>query len=308
MRTLTCFIAGAVASAALAPFAIAAPGDDVAWDVVPDQTLQTMRGGVDLGASGLVAYFAIDRVVEIDGQVVARMQIVISNLNNLASGAMPTITVSGLTPTLVQILNAQQGQGLSTAAANALLSSVSSTPAAAATSAKAAPASVDPSTTPTPTSVAAAAPATDQGKIASNNIQSGSTAQFGTALTNAINAATGALGTASPVASNNSTANSGTAAAPAAATSSAPSAQTAQPIGVQPVAAQNGAASSSAAPIVLVSDLPNATAITTAVQNEVQAATIQIKTTISATLNSLSSLNSLTLASAIRNQVAAGLP
>jgi hypothetical protein len=58
--------------------------------------------------------------------------------------------------------------------------------------------------------------------------------------------------------------------------------------------------------VVVLNGLPSAAAITTAVQNEVHAATIQTQTTISATLNSLAFLNAFTLANSIRQQVAAG--
>jgi hypothetical protein len=52
--------------------------------------------------------------------------------------------------------------------------------------------------------------------------------------------------------------------------------------------------------------MPNAAALTTAVQNEVHAATIQTQTTISATLNSMPSLNALSLGNLIRAQVSSG--
>ena len=55
----------------------------------------------------------------------------------------------------------------------------------------------------------------------------------------------------------------------------------------------------------MISNLPNAAAITTAVQNEVKGATIQVATTINATLNSLSALNAVSLGNAIRSQVIA---
>ena len=59
--------------------------------------------------------------------------------------------------------------------------------------------------------------------------------------------------------------------------------------------------------VVVLSNLPNATALTTALQNEVRAATIQTQTTITATLNSMSMLNAGALANAIRVQMPAGL-
>ena len=58
--------------------------------------------------------------------------------------------------------------------------------------------------------------------------------------------------------------------------------------------------------VAVLSNLPNATALTTAIQNNVRAATIDVQTTISATLNSLSLLNASALASSIRQQVGKG--
>src|SRR6202043_3679043 len=48
--------------------------------------------------------------------------------------------------------------------------------------------------------------------------------------------------------------------------------------------------------VVVLNNLPNAAALTTAVQNEVHAATIQTQTTISATINSIPALNAISLA------------
>jgi hypothetical protein len=58
--------------------------------------------------------------------------------------------------------------------------------------------------------------------------------------------------------------------------------------------------------VVVLSSLPNAAALTTAVQNEVHAATIQTQTTISATLNSIPALNAISLANSIRAQMSGG--
>ena len=58
--------------------------------------------------------------------------------------------------------------------------------------------------------------------------------------------------------------------------------------------------------VVVLSSLPNAAALTTAVQNEVHAATIQTQTTISATLNSIPVLNAISLANSIRAQMNGG--
>jgi hypothetical protein len=60
--------------------------------------------------------------------------------------------------------------------------------------------------------------------------------------------------------------------------------------------------------LVVVSNLPNASALTTAIQNQVKSATVSIQTTITATLNSLPALNAQSLANAIKAQVANTVP
>src|SRR5271167_675773 len=81
--------------------ALAAASRDEPWQIVPDETLRDLRGGLDLGP--IIGNFAIQRVVEINGEVVARMQIVISNLDRLGQGGMPTVTISGPLAELVQV-------------------------------------------------------------------------------------------------------------------------------------------------------------------------------------------------------------
>lgn len=78
MKTLKPLMLGLCLSAA-GP-AIAAPPSLLAvrhavasWPAVPDAVLNRLRGGIDL--SNLVAYFAIERVVEVNGHVVAEAQI-----------------------------------------------------------------------------------------------------------------------------------------------------------------------------------------------------------------------------------------
>src|ERR1700675_2098234 len=97
------------------------------WEIVPEDSLRDLRGGMDLG--DLVASFAIQRVVEIDGVVVARMQLVISNLDRLAKGGMPTITVTGPMAAIVQFM--QTAGNISVAGTNGSIpASVASLPAA----------------------------------------------------------------------------------------------------------------------------------------------------------------------------------
>jgi hypothetical protein len=250
--------------------------DPLAADVVPEENLKDLRGGMDM--NGLVGYFAIDRVVEVDGEVVAKMQIVVTNLNKLASGGMPTISVSGPVAELVQVMSG------GTLAAN-LAAAQPKEAAAVTTAAAVAPASPDESSVVHAGGSASTAPATV--------------------------AATGASATA-----------------PGQATGAAPSLQA--NVQVVPQASSGPPAPSSAAtqqssgtnanagisrivPIgstgqyVVISNLPNASSLATVVQNEVRGTMIQTQTTITASLNSLTALNGLALASAIQQQVSLSL-
>jgi hypothetical protein len=84
------------------------------------------------------------------------------------------------------------------------------------------------------------------------------------------------------------------------------------PVSVQPVSSAAQSNTTKTIPVgttgqvVVLQNLPNAAALTTAVQNEVHAATIQTQTTISATLNSMQFVNAASLANSIRAQVAGG--
>ena len=343
-----CSTALAAAPIAAPAFAVPVPASaDEPWTVVPEETLRDMRGGIDLGA--LVANFAIMRVVEVDGVVVARMQIVISNLDRLGNGGMPTISLSGPSAELVQIMNAAGNPGgvaggalntpASGAAANTGTSAAANTgTSATATSAAAAniaPAAL-PAGSPPPesASVAAARPGSgttastpqvtsttgNAGTVSATNTQSGSMAQFGSALGSAVAAANGgalqpsgsvaAQGTSSSAAPTSTPAASGLPASVAQNTT--PQSSTSPQSSTAPSAAAPAAGTTQTVPlgstgqVAVLSNLPNATALTTAIQNNVRAATIQVQTTISATLNSLALLNASSLASSIRQQVSKG--
>lgn len=71
------------------------------WKSVPDEQLGNLRGGLDLGL--LMASFAIERLVRIDGQIVARTQLIVSGLDRLAHGGLPDIRLVGNLANLVQI-------------------------------------------------------------------------------------------------------------------------------------------------------------------------------------------------------------
>lgn len=311
MRNLISIAVGTCLALSLLPAAFGAEVSDD-WASVPDQTLRDLRGGFDLPQTGLVADFAIDRVIEINGQVVAQMQIVISNLGLLGSGASPTISISGATAALVQVLNSS-GLNLSPAAFAPVTALAPSQPAQATA----------------PAAVASTAPA--------------SAPQFAVSAMSGLSPAAAMQPGASSVANAAGTAAGSAAGAVSASifpqgappvTPSAPSSGTASTIVPTVVANANAGASAAGsgsvtaavgtsgtsgtggtgvtntganAPLIVISSLPNATAISTAVQNQVQAATIQIQTTIAATLNSLSLASQLSLANSIRSQVGSSI-
>jgi hypothetical protein len=320
MQTLKNVVTGLCSMAlVLAPVAapLARAVAEEPWKIVPEDSLRDLRGGMDLG--DLVASFAIQRVVEIDGVVVARMQMVISNLDRLAKGGMPTITVTGPIAEIVQFM--KTAGNVSVAGTNASLpASSASVPVPTAAAAHSTSAAGAGAAAPT------VASSGNSGSVSATSTQSGSMAQFGSGLTNAVAAANNATSqpsastsaasaTASPSTASSLT-NTATSAANAPATAAANThlqASATPPVSAQP-------ASSGAVPadttrtipvgttgqVVVLSSLPNAAALTTAVQNEVHAATIQTQTTISATLNSIPALNAISLANSIRAQMSGG--
>jgi hypothetical protein len=331
MQTLKNVVTGLCSMAlVLAPVAapLARAVAEEPWEIVPEDSLRELRGGMDLG--DLVASFAIQRVVEIDGVVVARMQLVISNLDRLAKGGMPTITITGPIAEIVQFM--KTAGNVSVAGTNASLPSSAASLPAASGSQIGASVPVLPAAAAHSTSAAGAGAAPtvassgNSGSVSATSTQSGSMAQFGSGLTNAVTAASNATSqppaststagaTASPSTAS-SLANTATSAANAPAAAAANThlqASATPPVGAQP-------ASSGAVPagttrtipvgttgqVVVLSNLPNAAALTTAVQNEVHAATIQTQTTISAILNSIPALNAISLANSIRAQVSGG--
>ena len=332
---------GSSAAAVASPVNImAAERAEASWVIVPDFELAKLHGGFDFSPGNLVAYFAIARTVEVNGQVVAQMQLVITNLGNLASGGLPQISVTGPLAQLIQVLDSGQGASASSAA-GLLMSTPVATPVAtpAATPvatpvATALPVQTAPVGAPAVASapaVTSSTPGVTSGSVSSPDVQSGSTAQFGSALTNAVAVANGALsGTGSGSApSAPAPSVSAPAVQPAVATTAPvatqahPSIQASPlvtaspavpsaPANIAPIVAASPQVTSSPSaggvvPVIVITNLPNASAITTAVQNEVLATTIQTQTTITATLGSLPVANALSLASAIQAQVAASI-
>jgi hypothetical protein len=299
MQTLKSVVTG-LCSMALVLTPVAAPlAGAVAeepWEIVPEDSLRDLRGGMDMG--DLVASFAIERVVEINGMEVARMQLVISNLDRLAKGGMPTITVTGPMAEIVQFM--KTAGNVSVAGSNASIPvSVASLPAtqstaAAAGAAASAAASTGPTVASTGPTVASTGPTVastgNSGTVSATGTQSGSMAQMGSALTHAVTAAANATAQTSGA---TAPASPSTASSLAKSASSAASTTRTIPVGTTGQA-------------VVLSNLPNAAALTTAVQNEVHAATIQTQTTISATINSMPALNAISLSNSIRAAVSGG--
>jgi len=318
-----CSIALVLAPVA-APLALAVAEEP--WEIVPEDTLRDLRGGMDLG--DLVANFAIERVVEIDGVVVARMQLVISNLDRLAKGGMPTITVTGPMAEIVQFM--KTAGNVSVAGTNGSIpASVASLPTAAAPqTGPSVP--VPPAAAASAATAARAAPAAptiaasgNSGSVSATGTQSGSMAQMGSALSNAVTAAGNA--TSQPQGSTSGTSTTAAASSLASTTTSAANAPatalsnthlqasatptlSAQPVSTSAVPANTSKTIpvGTTGQVVVLNSLPNAAALTTAVQNEVHAATIQTQTTISATINSIPALNAISLANSIRTQVSGG--
>jgi hypothetical protein len=292
------YVIGGLCSAVIAAQGASTPGGndpavgDDGLDVVPEDNLKDMRGGVDLG--NLVGYFAIDRVVEVDGQVVAKMQIVVSNLDKLGTGQMPTVSVSGPLSELVQVMNGPAGSG-----------GTEGVPAAVVAAAKSLAA-----TQSNQSSVAGSGSASTTAGVNGSSGSAGgaaSTASQAAAGTFTVNVGTGTTvipttGGASTVTSNASNASSaqGAAGSASAGTTSAGGGSGAQ-------STANAETINKIIPIgssgqyVVVSNLPSSAGLATAIQNEVRGTMVQVQTTITAQLNSLTLLNSTALANALRS-------
>ncbi len=268
------------------------------WAAVPDSELSQMRGGLDLGF--LVANFAIERAVRINGEVVSLTRLVITDLPNLLRGGMPDIHLSGNLANLVQV-----GQG------NARAESINSATQAAVGETLAAV-----------TSSGQGNPAPGNSGVASTSNAANLQGQFGPGLAQAVALANGEGGVQppAPVATPSATAN---APAPAAGASLAVSPQAPNPPAAswQSATAQAGSAAAAGAQaataplttslsipigntgqVINVTSIPNAAAFATSIQNSVQATRIDTETSISASLSSLAALRSSNFAAALRQQ------
>lgn len=245
---------------------------------VPDDQLESMRGGLDLGS--MIGRFAIERIVRVDGQTVARTQLILERLDGLSRGQMPDARLIGNLANLVQV-----GQG--NQATTAPESSVQTSP---------------PSGQGQPVS---------SGTVSTPNTASGMGNDWGSMLAQAVALATGDESNR-PTPVNVGSVPSGNTAAPSNA-SPPPAAHGAGattaggiPV-VQPVAPVAVPTLSITIPVgsgrsVVVSGIPNGPALATSIQNSVQATRIETETRIDAALSSLSALRSLNFAAQLRQQ------
>lgn len=279
------------------------------WTAVPESELSEMRGGLDLGF--LVASFAIERLVRVNGEIVSLTRLVLTDLPKLANGGMPNVQLSGNLANLIQI-----GQGNASAETihSATQAAVAETLAVAAPSAQNNPAPANP-----------AAPGNSG--VASTSNAANLHTPFGEGLAQAVALVNGEGGpqpptpVPAPIAA--SAAASSLAPAPPAPSGQAVSPQAPntpaaswQEASAQAASAATSAARSATAPlttsisipvgntgqVVTVASIPNAAAFATSIQNSVQATRIDTETSISATLSSLAALRSVNFAAAVRQQ------
>lgn len=267
-------LGAAVALPLPAPAASSDAAITLAAAVVPDGQLEPMRGGLDLGS--LFASFAIERIVRIDGEVVARTQLLVDRLDRIAHGQLPDARLVGNPANLVQI-----GDG--NRAGIAPQSTVQS------------------SQSPSPVS---------GGTVSAPNVANGMSTEWGTALAQAMALANGdASNRPVPVDVGTVPAGSGgsTPSPPASGPSSPAAAQGTGSAGGVPVVAPVAVPTVSITiPVgsgaIVVSGIPNGPALATSIQNSVQATHIETETRIDASLASLSALRSLNFAAALRQQ------
>jgi hypothetical protein len=83
----TCFCAAVGLGAGITSAGIASAGEADDWRPVETAVLDSTRGGFTLG-SGLVLSFGIERLVSINGEVVAHTNVELADLGRLGSGAV----------------------------------------------------------------------------------------------------------------------------------------------------------------------------------------------------------------------------
>lgn len=336
-----CHVVGTtVAACALLPAVLTA--DELGeLPAISDVQLGQLRGGLDVGP--MIANFAIERVVRIDGEVVARTLLVV-DFSHLESGGLPTLQVIGDLANLIQV-----GPGnVAPAVDPQVIAHVAEAIADVAAAPTATPldtiAPVGNATdTAAPLGLPLAADASASAVTATAGVTSGSEALFAAALTQAVEVATSdvsAVSDASPTPTPVSTPTAASTPAstptpapmtsipappvtvPAASVGStsaavpAPLAETTSPAlpapatPVAPLTTSNVPATTSlvrtigsTGQVVVVANLPDAAALATAIQNSAAQTRLETQTTISATLNSLALLQSGAMADALRQQI-----
>lgn len=259
------------------PMAASSDAADVlARAAVPEQQLEPMRGGLDLGT--MIGRFAIERIVRVDGEVVARTQLLVDRLDAVSRGQLPDARLIGNLANLVQI---GEGNRASTAPQSSATSSQSQPP-------------------------------TSSGTVSTPNVASGLSTEWGTALAQAVAIANGDqsnrpvpvdVGAVSSAGAGSAPSAAANAATPAAAQGGAAAATAGGIPVVTPVAIPT---ISITIPVgngsIVVSGIPNGPALATSIQNSAQATRIETETRIEAALSSLSALRSMNFAAALRQQ------
>jgi hypothetical protein len=266
------------------PMAASSDAADVlARATVPEQQLEPMRGGLDLGT--MIGRFAIERIVRIDGEVVARTQLLVDRLDAVSRGQLPDARLIGNLANLVQI---GEGNRASTAPQSSATSSQSQPP-------------------------------TSSGTVSTPNVASGLSTEWGTALAQAVAIANGDQSNRPVPVDVGAVPSAGAGSAPSAATNAATPAAAQGSAGG--ATAGTAAATAGGIPVVapvaiptisitipvgngsiVVSGIPNGPALATSIQNSAQATRIETETRIEAALSSLSALRSMNFAAALRQQ------
>lgn len=260
------------------------------WQALPDTDLAALRGGMDLGP--LALNFAIERVVRINGEIVARTQLVLSELGRLQRGQLPDLAIVGNLATLIQI-----GENRGQAARS--LSDQATNHANAAAGAAVAAGTDGLAALLTPSAGGAQAPGSSPVNSSRTDSRTdGSIASIAPGLVSAVAAANDQYPGRDESAAANAVARPG-----GDATLVLPSARPGAANGISFTIPMGGMVGAS----VLVSGLPNAALLSTAIQNAVQAARIDTETSISANLASLSALRSAEFAASLRDQAIASV-
>jgi hypothetical protein len=324
LRTLSALVAALLCTPAIA----VESGNSLpeAWQAVPDGELATMRGGIDFGT--LVASFAVERLVRINGEVVARTHLALSGFGDLANGLAPSVEVLGNLANLIQVSQGGGGSGGGSGGEPLTASDMAHFAQAIGQGAQGGSSSTSMAASSsngrTGTGGADAVAGSSVGGLSSAQLPGGSASSIPPAsVPAAVAAAQGAGGR--PVSSG------GLAPRPPgpsqaghfgdhqhAATLARPGST---PVGGAPMAsAAPGASPSSqvatgsimnppiSVPIgntgqaIVVSGIPNAAALATSIQNSVESTRIETLTSINATLSSLAALRSANFAETMRQQ------